>query len=216
AGRSAGAPARRESGARACGARANMAPHMHAHEQLEMLATLESGPKDLLNALAGVTEDLATRTPGPGRRSVLECVEHVAVSEDFLFSQIAASQRADMPVVNEKREAAIRARGLDRTMAIESPDVGRPKGHFSTLAAAVHHFVASRERTIRFVQNNREDLRSRLTSHPLIGVVNCYETLLMMALHPHRHAKQIEEIKAALLSDSAQLNKAEDPAGSSC
>jgi hypothetical protein len=38
-----------------------------------------------------------------------------------------------------------------------------------------------------------------MTTHPLIPVVNCYEMLLMMAAHPLRHAKQIEEIRAALV-----------------
>jgi hypothetical protein len=47
-----------------------------------------------------------------------------------------------------------------------------------------------------------QDLRRELTSHPLIGVVNCYEILLMMAVHLHRHARQIEEI--ALLGSLKQ------------
>ena len=33
---------------------------------------------------------------------------------------------------------------------------------------------------------------------PIIGTVNCFETLLMIAAHPLRHANQIEEIRAAL------------------
>ena len=41
-----------------------------------------------------------------------------------------------------------------------------------------------------------EHLRSKLTSHPIIGSINCHEALLMIVVHPHRHAKQIEEIKA--------------------
>jgi len=38
----------------------------------------------------------------------------------------------------------------------------------------------------------------RTAHHPLIGDVNCYETLLIMAIHPHRHAPQIQEIRDAL------------------
>lgn len=64
-------------------------------------------------------------------------------------------------------------------------------------AGSAEHFLASRESTIQFAANCTEDLRSKLTTHPLLGTVNCYETLLLMAAHPLRHAKQIQEIKAA-------------------
>ncbi len=55
-----------------------------------------------------------------------------------------------------------------------------------------------RERTVRLAGNCEEDLRLKTTSHPLVGPVNCYEILLLIAVHPQRHAKQIEEIKAGL------------------
>ena len=68
------------------------------------------------------------------------------------------------------------------------------------MRGAEEHFLASRHRTMRFVEDCGEDLRCRLTSHPLAETVNCYEMLLIMAAHAHRHSKQIEEIKAALAS----------------
>lgn len=171
---------------------------MEAHEKEKILADLENGRKALLDVLSGATEEVAARTPAPGKWSVLECVEHLAISEDYLFSQITASHYSHAAMANKDREALILSRGLDRTRTVQSPEAVRPTGRFSTLREAVQHFLASRERTTRFVENCGEDLRSRLTSHPISGTVNCYETLLMIAVHPHRHSKQIEEIKAAL------------------
>jgi len=144
-----------------------------------------------------MTEDAVVVRPAPGKWSVLECVEHLAVSEDYLFEQISASHRSEVPVVNEKREALIVARGLDRTRPVQSPEVGRPAARFSTLSEAIQRFLAARERTIRFVESCGEDLRAQSTTHPIIRPVNCYETLLMIVVHPHRHAGQIAEIKAA-------------------
>ena len=171
---------------------------MEAHEKEEILAGLENGRKALLDVLSGLTEEVAARSPAPGKWSVLECVEHVAISEDYLFSQITASRYSHTATANKDREARILSRGMDRTRPGQSPEVVRPTRRFSTLREAVQHFLASRERTIGFVENCGEDLRSRLTSHPIVGTVNCYETLLMMAVHPRRHSKQIEEIKTAL------------------
>jgi DinB superfamily len=122
------------------------------HEKERILADLERGREVLLDALAGVTEDTAAVSPAQGKWSVLECVEHLALSEEYLFGQIEVSHASEAPTGNEKREALIVARGLDRTRAVESPDVGRPAARFSTLAAAVQSFLAARERTIRFVE----------------------------------------------------------------
>jgi hypothetical protein len=80
-------------------------------------------------------------------------------------------------MLNRQREALIVARGLDRTRMVQSPEVGIPTGRFATLSDALRHFLESRERTIRFVENCTDDLRAGLTSHPIIGIVNCYEIL---------------------------------------
>ena len=176
---------------------------MQPHEKRAMLESLESGRQALIDALHGVTGEAAARRPAPGRWSILECVEHLAIAEDYLFGQIAIAHHVDIPMRNERREAAIRARGADRTRPAQSPDVGKPTGRFATLAEALRHFLDSRARTIRFVENNSADLRSEVTSHPIIGTVNCYENLLIIAAHPHRHAAQIAETRSALSALSA-------------
>ena len=94
---------------------------MHDHEKTQLLSDLENGRKALLDALTDVSEDLAVRAPAPGKWSVLECVEHLVVSEDYLFSQILAAHSSDTAMANEKREAMIVAVGLDRNRKIQSP-----------------------------------------------------------------------------------------------
>ena len=173
---------------------------MNPDEKQQLLADLQEGRTVFLDALHNVTEAFATRAPAPGRWSVLECAEHVAVSEEYLFSQIMASRSSEAPLVNKQREAMIVIVGRDRGRKIQSPDVGRPAGRFSTLAQAIERFQAIRLQTIAFVDNCNDDLRCRITSHPLVETpVNAYEILLMIAAHPYRHAQQIEEIKTAIL-----------------
>jgi len=52
-------------------------------------------------------------------------------------------------------------------------------------------------------------IRAGLTArHPLIGPANCYEMPLMMALHPPRHAPQIDEIREVVrAAESAAQGK---------
>ena len=171
---------------------------MDAREKQEVLESLENGRGALLAELDGLTEDAASRVPEPGRWSVLECVEHLFLVEDYLFRQIESSQPSETPVGSRGREARILQRGVDRTSRIEAPEVARPTGRFPTFAEGLQAFVSSRERTLRYVHACREDQRFRTAHHPLIGPMNCHEVLLIMAIHPRRHAAQIHEIRNAV------------------
>jgi uncharacterized damage-inducible protein DinB len=175
---------------------------MHIKDRTEVLANLKSGPKALLEVLANVTDEVAKRSPGQGRWSVLECVEHVATAEEYLLHQISTAKRSEIPQVNIAREAAIVRRGTDRTRRIRAPEVARPRNRFSTLKDALRHFQETREKTIQFVENCLDDPRAMIAHHPLIGPANNYEILLIMAVHPHRHAEQIREILSAVVPAS--------------
>jgi hypothetical protein len=88
---------------------------MTEHDSLSILDSLQSGPGVLLDALRGVTSELAVRVPDPGKWSVLQCVEHMALSEEFLLSRLLAAEQSATPLVNEDREARLIARATDRT-----------------------------------------------------------------------------------------------------
>ena len=152
----------------------------------------------LLEVLCGVTETLAARVPTPERWSILQCVEHVALGERYLLSLIKSSKFNGKPLIHDQREILIAARGADRSVRTESPPDVLPKGSFSSLREALEGFLISRRKTLEFVNTNQKDLRSWITWHPLAGTVSCREVLALMAVHPVRHAKQIEENKAVL------------------
>jgi hypothetical protein len=170
---------------------------MTENERYEILTSLETGSTALLDALSGVTEIQAVCVPAPERWSILQCVEHVTLAEQYLFSLIETSTFIDTPLNDEQREIRIATRGADRSVKRESPAYALPRGSFSTLHEAIQGFLASRERTIGFVNTNEDNLHARIAMHPIIGTMNCKEILLLMAVHPARHAQQIDEIKAA-------------------
>lgn len=171
---------------------------MNAKEKAELLKLLDDGRRAVLDAVEGVSEDLAARAPAPGKWSIVQCVEHLAIAEDGMLARTLAAQTAEAAIVNEKRESAILSRGLDRSRSVPAPEIAKPIGLHTTLDAALRHFLATHERTRRFVEAYHGDLRGQVTSHPLMGSVNCYENLLMLAMHPLRHAQQIDECKSLL------------------
>jgi hypothetical protein len=171
---------------------------METTEKRALLQKLTEGRDVFLKATDGMADELARRSPAPGKWSVLDCIEHVNLAEDYMFAQIAAAQRSDTPIVNPQRETAIQERGLDRTRRVPAPREARPTGRFLRLQDARQHFLNSRQQTIQFVEGSDADLRAMPARHPLIGQVNCYEMLLIIAVHPFRHAQQIEEIRNEL------------------
>ena len=160
----------------------------------ELLAHLEAGARDLRDSLDGITDEAAGKSLGTGRWSVLECVEHVAMGEEVMLARLTAAVPAPA-LRNEGRERIILARGADRTRRAESPEPARPAGRFATVSAAMNRFLELRSETERFVRECPRDLHEVAATHPLVGPVNGYELVLIMAVHPARHAGQIREIR---------------------
>src|SRR5678815_825167 len=118
-------------------------------EKQSLLESLRASRETLLRAVNGVSDDLAVKSPGAGRWSILQCVEHINLAEDHMLGLLMTGERSVEPVINLGRERLIQERGADRSRRFEAPDVAIPAGRFSTLQAAVTHFLKSREKTIR-------------------------------------------------------------------
>ncbi len=171
---------------------------MDTHDRSTLLEHLESGLREVLQGLQDISEVGALHRPSPKHWSILDCIEHLVFTEDYLFARIQEATPSDKRVTNERREDAILSRGMDRTRVIESPDLAKPHGKFSTLAQAREAFVSARARSIHFVRAGNTDLRAQNAMHPLFGSVTCYEMMLMMAVHSRRHARQIAECKSSM------------------
>jgi hypothetical protein len=179
-------------------------------EKQEILIQLDEGRKALSEALTGVDEHVAVWKQMPATWSILECAEHVVLAEEFLLSRLMAARVSASPAPDATRESRILKRGIDRTTRVESPAVARPCGRYLHLPDAFAGFCAVRARTIDWVGRLEGGLRSWLTDHPLIpGPINCYEMLLIVSVHPRRHAEQIKEIRNSF--EQAQKANASAP-----
>jgi uncharacterized damage-inducible protein DinB len=172
---------------------------MEQAEKIEMLRQLQAGRDALGEALTGVDDAMAAQNPSRESWSILDCVDHMVQSERYLLTRLHAAEHTDQPFEKSRREGKIAMLAADRSRRIEAPEQAHPKGRFATLHEAVAAFDATRAEVENWVQNCTGDPRRMLTDHPLIvGPVTCAETLIMIAAHPARHAKQIKEISAQL------------------
>ena len=165
-------------------------------DKARLLEALRRGGDAFLGSVAGVSEAACRLSPAENRWSVLECAEHVAVAEEVMLGLVTGAGKARDPEGPNRDDRILRS-GTDRSTRFDASDQSQPRGRFSTLAEAVAHFQAMRQRTLRLVEQTGEDLRATEVKHPhhVVGVISTYECLLLMGTHAQRHALQIEEIK---------------------
>ena len=158
----------------------------------QLLASLNAGRGDLLAAVEGLTDEQAAIKPADGGWSALECVEHVATAETRMFRRLTQSVAVEEELSRE-REPALYTRLATRGRKFEAPEHVRPTGRYATFGEAVGAFLDARERTVKWLDSCDFDLRRRSVVHPLLGPASAYELILIMAAHPARHARQIQE-----------------------
>lgn len=170
-------------------------------ERSTTLKELERTRTLMLAAIAGVSEAQAQKKPAPDRWSVLECVEHLALTERGIFAAMQANLKAPEASEAERAKTKGKAEMLgqfmpDRSRKATAPVEVAPRGEFKTLAAARAAFEAARKATIDFVATTDLPLHAHVTKHFAFGELDVYQWFVLMAGHVERHTKQINEVKA--------------------
>jgi uncharacterized damage-inducible protein DinB len=164
-------------------------------ERNTILDQLQSAKAALAAELAGLSDAQVRYRPEPGRWSILDCVEHIAVAEAAMYILVVRQSVPSEP--GEGREEKYLKHSTNRSRKFSAPEGMHPTGRYPSLTAAWQTFLECRDRTIRYIGETEDDLRARKTMHPAAGEVTCRECLALMIGHPLRHAGQIREIKAS-------------------
>ena len=167
-------------------------------ERESAIKRLTRSRQALLEAVEGLTEAQARWKPAPDRWSILEYVEHLAVSDDALVALVQRSlETPAQPETDEQRKAReqkIREtpvpRGVNR-----APEMLQPGGKFTSLADALAAFLAARERTLEYARTTQDDIRSHFSPHTVLGPLDGYQWLTGNAHHAETHAGHICEIR---------------------
>ena len=80
---------------------------------------------------------LAKAKPGPGQWSILECLEHVAITEERGRTRLETAPKDGAPGIDKEKEARLTEQALDRSVTIQAPEAITPKGRFASLAEAL-------------------------------------------------------------------------------
>ena len=170
-------------------------------ERSKAVAELERTRDLLLSATANVSEEKASVKPAPGKWSVLDCVEHLALTEEAIFGLLQGNLKAPPSSEADRAKTAGKTAMMekfltDRTRKVSAPAEIAPTGRFKTLAEAREAFTANRNRTIAFAENTEEDLHAHVSKHMAFGELDLYQWVLLMAGHSERHTLQAKEVIA--------------------
>ena len=132
-------------------------------ERDELVRRLEKTRKSVAETAAGLTDTQAGHQPAEGRWSVLECIEHLALSEGHIRSRVEESLA--VPAVTPRRASASELEAMlamvrDRSQKFPAPEWLLPSGQWSTLAAMVAKFLEQRDATIAFARATQADLHA--------------------------------------------------------
>jgi hypothetical protein len=159
---------------------------------------LEATRDDVVAAVSGLSEAEWHFKAGPDRWSIAECLEHIALAEDFLFMNVTQNVMKAGPGAPDrdfaKTDAAVLAMIPDRSHKAQAPPQLVPTGRW-TPQETLKHFLASREKTIEFMKTE-SGLRAHVVDSPLGQPLDAYEWLLFIGAHSKRHTEQIDEVKA--------------------
>ena len=167
-------------------------------ERESAIKRLTRSRQTLLDAVEGVTETQARWKPAPDRWSILDYVEHLAVSDDALVEMIrnslATPARPETEEQRQAREQKIRETPMPRGVN-RAPEMLVPAGKFQSLEEALTAFLAARARTLEFALTTVDDLRSHFSPHSVLGPLDGYQWLNGNAHHAESHAAHIRELR---------------------
>jgi hypothetical protein len=160
-----------------------------------------TGTKDYFNkAVAGLSEEQLNFKAGPDKWSVIQCMEHIALSEKMIFGWVsgALSQAADPSKKDSVKvtDDFILKRVIDRSQKFQAPEMLQPAGKFPNAQAAAEAFNLDRDKLIGFMKTTEKDMRHHYMRHPAMGWLDTYQGILLLSAHTRRHTLQIEEVKA--------------------
>ena len=158
---------------------------------------LERTRAAIVESVRGLSAAQLSFKAEPGKWSIAENLEHIALAEDFVQQIIDQAKPSTAPAPMRDVagiDAAVVSRGADRNITGKAPEPITPRG--LTPGESLRRFEKSRSAAIDRIRS-APAMRRPIAKHPIInGVMDAYQWLLFESAHSERHMKQILEVKA--------------------
>ncbi len=171
----------------------------------ELLEHLDAHRAELRSAVDDVPVARRETRPAPGRWSVAEVLEHLAIIDGrvamMLTAKVSAARAAglgadyDTSAIVPTFDTTVL---LDRTRVVASPVPLHPSGERDAAAAWIVLEASRDQFRAAVLAADGLALGELSHQHPVLGVLNLYQWIASVGTHEARHTAQIREIAAAL------------------
>lgn len=172
---------------------------MDATEREFVLKHLCDNRDRLLGSVEGLSPEQVKFRAVEEEWSIADCIEHIALVENRVFSSIQRVLREAppeiRPAVQGKVEMMMRF-VVDRSTKVKAPEPVVPRREWTSFSEVVGRFQTARSRTLEFAGQTESDLHERFFPHIVFKELDCYQWLVFLGLHAERHIRQLEEIKS--------------------
>ena len=172
--------------------------HPRTEELLNFLLTSQIRLREAVDAVPPAKRHAE---PPPGRWSVGQVLEHLAIVESGIARLIrkrvgdarAAGLGAEQEVSSVLWSLDV-ARVLDRNQRLEAPERVMPKQQLGADEAWHHLATANADARLAVSDTDGLAIGGITQPHPSLGTLNLYQWIVFIGAHELRHAAQIREI----------------------
>lgn len=169
-------------------------------ERKEALKFIKWTTTELKNSVRGLSPAQLNFKPGPESWSPLECLYHIAYSEDALGKalEVALKAPADAETKASLKTTDIQIKNniMDRSSKFKTATAFEPLNTgFKNFESAMFAFDVKRAMLVALVKNSEIDFRNHIVVRTF-GKMDAYQFVLFIAGHTNRHTQQINEAKA--------------------
>ena len=173
---------------------------MTSAERDSLLRNLAESRERLTRMAQNLSREQLHYCPAPGRWTVAECLEHIAIVEGRVLGFV--QKLLETPPDPSKRSAmegnddGIVTGVAGRVARFQAPEYLLPTGRCPD-EQLLKEFEGVRRQTRDFAASTGADLRQHFYKHPVFGELDMYQWLLLIAAHCDRHRAQSEEVMAS-------------------
>ncbi len=164
-----------------------------ALERQRLIAHFEMTESWLTDEVSNLSPEQLKFRPTPTSWSILDCVEHLDLSEPEYWKMLKSAMNA--PASRKGTPSTDLDRlwyGIDRTERTKTVPTETPRSTYTEIGPALNDFRGLRATMLAYIRSSQDDWRHHLIPE---WDRDAYQWMLMISAHSQRHILQIREIK---------------------
>jgi uncharacterized damage-inducible protein DinB len=159
---------------------------------------LNETQRDLEKAIKGLSDSQINFKNKEQGWTIAECLQHLAVVEGGVLGMVKGSMGLEtqpiLPGQNVYTNEGLIEAAIKRSEKLSTPEMLQTS-KYSKWENSFASFNNDREEIKKWIEATQDDLHAHVLPHPVYGMLDTYQWILLLAAHSQRHISQIEEVQ---------------------